>query len=120
MLLTNNPDVVFNVTVSDNLLGTDHSAIWFSILYRTSPNIVQKKLLYNYAKADFDHFLCLLSWDTIDFDSDIDISWNWTFSFSAVDDAQNHSGKIPNVTVFFIRNCKFNPQEMQTSSGYEA
>ena len=76
LLLTNNPDIVLSVAISDNLPGTDHSAVWFTVSRSVSSRL---KVLYNYSKADFNHFSSLsshLPWDIIDFGSDIDGSWS--------------------------------------------
>ena len=44
MLLTDNPDIVSSVAISDNFPGTDHSAIWFTISKSVSSSPVQKVL----------------------------------------------------------------------------
>ena len=83
--------VLSSVLVVDNLPGTDHEALQFTV---TLPSCFKSnccRLLYNYAKADFQLFQDTLShvpWDSvIDYNSDIDCVWTqWHNLFLSVAD----------------------------------
>ena len=89
LVFSNQPHLLSDVEVVDNLPNTDHSALQFVITLPSCYKSQCHRLLYNYAKADFQIFrdtLSIVPWDSvIDYDSDIDIVWNqWCDLFLSV------------------------------------
>jgi len=78
LVFTNSPDSISSVCVVDNLSGTDHDSIEFSICV-SLPNLSTcEKTLYNFKKADFCALQVLLShipWDQLDLESNIEDTW---------------------------------------------
>ena len=78
LLFSNSPNFITNVQVTDNLPGTDHDAIEFtlSVILPGKPSC--KRLFYNYKRADFSCLLDIMSrvpWNTIELDDIIEGSW---------------------------------------------
>ena len=68
LLLTSDDSLFREVTVTDNLPGTDHSAVRFSLATRPPPSSAPKRTVFNFKKANFDEFrekLSNASWDDI-------------------------------------------------------
>ena len=92
LVFSNYPSVLSAVSVVDNLPGTDHKALQFVVTLPSCSISRCWRLLYNYAKADFQLFHDTLShvpWDSvIDYDSDIDSVWSqWHDLFLSVADS---------------------------------
>ena len=78
LVLTNQPDLILNVTVVDNLPLTDHDAVKFTLCAADALQTPCKRLLYNYKKADLSLLLDTLShipWTIIESASDVEDSW---------------------------------------------
>ena len=56
LIFVNNPNLVSCVQPVDNLPGTDHDAIQFSLAVALPKQATCSRLLHNYKKADFQHF----------------------------------------------------------------
>ena len=78
LIFVNNPNLVSCVQPVDNLPGTDHDVIQFSLAVSLPKQATCSRLLYNYKKADFQHFCEVLShvpWSCIPSDN-IDVAWS--------------------------------------------
>ena len=78
LVLTNQPDLILNVTVVDNLPLTDHDAVKFTLCAADALQTPCKRSLYNYKKADLSLLLDTLShipWTIIESASDVEDSW---------------------------------------------
>lgn len=73
-VLTNLPARSMNVKETDRIVGSDHCAVQFNILYSTPRNIPPP---VNFKKADFYHFRYVLSI----------VSWNCCFLSESIEDA---------------------------------
>ena len=76
LLLTNSPDMIYQVDVVDGIPGSDHSAIQFLARFVKPTLVRQNRPVYNFRRADFDRFRDLLS----------KIPWNCCFLTDIVDD----------------------------------
>ena len=68
LLLTSDDSLFREVTVTDNLPGTDHSAVCFSLATRPPSSSVPKRAVSNFKEANFAEFwekLSNASWDDI-------------------------------------------------------
>jgi len=78
LVFTNQPDLVEDVQVIDNLLHTDHNPIQFMLNAVSPPQLHHQRVLYNYKKADLS-LLCdtlsHVSWNIIEGTCDIEESW---------------------------------------------
>ena len=61
LLLTNSPDMVSQVEVVSDILGSDHDAVQFLVRFTRPALVRHNRTMYNFKKADFDHFRDLLS-----------------------------------------------------------
>ena len=78
LVLTNQPDLILDVTVVDNLPLTDHDAVKFSLCAVDALQTSCKRSLYNYKKADLSLLVDTLShipWTVIESACDIEDSW---------------------------------------------
>ena len=80
LVLTNQPDLILDVTVIDNLplSLTDHDAVKFSLCAVDALQTPCKRSLYNYKKADLSLLVDTLSsipWTVIESACDIEDSW---------------------------------------------
>ena len=78
LVLTNQPDLILDVTVIDNLPLTDHDAVKFSLCTIDALQTPCKRSLYNYKKADLSLLIDTLShipWSVIESACDIEDSW---------------------------------------------
>ena len=79
LVLTNIPDRISQVTVCDNIPGTDHDAVKFVIdVELCSKANSPPRYLFDYSKIDQDHFVSIFSripWNLIDYGGDIELSW---------------------------------------------
>jgi len=75
VMFVNNTNIVSSVQSVDNLPGTDHEAIRFTLTVAPSK---QMRFLYNYKKADLDHFHEVLSCVPCDCISSDDIDDAWS------------------------------------------
>jgi len=86
LLLTNDPNMVSFLQLHDNLPGTDHDAVFFTLSVLPPKQESVHRMLYNYKKTDFDNFRASLStvpWN-LAVSNDIDIWWdNWKDLFFA-------------------------------------
>ena len=86
-MFTNCPDSFSDIQIVDNLPGTDHDSVKFSICISAPKSSKCVKELYNYKKADFCAFLEVLShvpWSQLNFDDDIETAWTcWKDLFFA-------------------------------------
>ena len=79
LVLTNSPDIVTNVYLSDNLPFTDHDAVEFSLSMLVPSQSSCRRVLYNYKKADLSGLIETLShvpWNTIETADSIESSWS--------------------------------------------
>ena len=98
LLLTNNPDGVTGVKVVDGLPGADHAAVDFVLKVAPPRSSAEKRIVYDFKKADFEQFRDLLSaipWDTCMWGVSIKESWQRfkDLLFAAADEC------IPKVTL---------------------
>jgi len=73
LVLTNRPDYITAVHLMDNLPGTDHDSVEFTVCVYPPRQSTSDKKLHNYKKTDFVAFkelLSLVPWDQLDFFSD--------------------------------------------------
>ena len=78
LVLTNQPDLILDVTVIDNLPLTDHDAVKFSLRAIDALQTPCKRSLYNYKKTDLSLLVDTLShipWSVIESACDIEDSW---------------------------------------------
>ena len=98
LLFTNRPDILHEVKVVDGLPGSDHDAVYFSINLGRRRFLRQKRLVYNFKKANFDLFREMLSkvpWDCCFLSESINECWeNFKDVLSSVADQC-----IPKVTL---------------------
>ena len=98
LLFTNRPDILREVKVVDGLPGSDHDAVYFSINLGRRRFLRQKRLVYNFKKANFDLFREMLSkvpWDCCFLSESINECWkNFKDVLSSVADQC-----IPKVTL---------------------
>ena len=87
LVLTNDPALVENVDVVENLDGCDHDAVQFDLALRTSRTYQPRRFVYNYKKADFDAFrdyMANIPWECTQMDDGIEENWqNWKDTFNA-------------------------------------
>jgi len=86
LVLTNRPDNITAVHPMDNLPGTDHGSVEFTVCVYPPRQLINDKKLCNYKKADFRAFKELLF--HVPFYSDIEDAWTCLkdlFFFAAVD-----------------------------------
>ena len=77
LIFVNNTNIVSSVQCVDNLPGTDHEAIQFTLFVASPKEMHCKHFLNNYKKADLDYFhevLIRVPWPCISCD-DIDELW---------------------------------------------
>ena len=78
LVFTNQPDLISNVTVVDNLPSTDHDTVKFTLCAAHALQTPCKRSLYNYKRADLSMLLDTLShipWTIIESADDIEDSW---------------------------------------------
>ena len=78
LVFTNQPDLILNVMVVDNLPSTDHDAVKFTPCAAHALQTPCKRSLYNYKRADLSLLLDTLPhipWTIIESDNDIEDSW---------------------------------------------
>ena len=78
LVLTNQPDIVKNVQVVENLPLTDHDAIQLSLDIAIPMQSHCKRLLYNYKKVNLSILFDILShvpWNIIETVDDVEESW---------------------------------------------
>ena len=78
LVLTNQPDLILDVTVVDNLPLTDHDAVKFTLCAADALQTPCKRTLYNYKRANLSSLLDTLShipWTIIESANDIEDSW---------------------------------------------
>ena len=78
LIFVNSTNIVSGVQSVDNLPGTDHEAIQFTLIVAPPKQIHCSRFLYNYKKADlalFHEVLSRIPWHCIPSD-DIDESWS--------------------------------------------
>ena len=76
LVFTNTAESLFDVSVVDNLPGTDHDAVVFATNYQKHKPSLQRRWTYNFKKADFVSFRELLS----------KVSWDCCFLSDSIND----------------------------------
>ena len=86
LLLTNDTNLVSSLQLCDNLPGTDHDAVFFTLSVLPPKQKTVHRVLYNYKRTDFDTFrasLLTVPWNLAVSD-DINLWWdNWKDLFFA-------------------------------------
>ena len=87
LVLTTSPDLISSISSYDNLPGTDHNAVSFSMALVPPSSSNNKRFLYNYDSAYFNSTFSKIPWCVIDYTGDIELSWSmWKVLFlSAID-----------------------------------
>ena len=78
LLFSNSPNFITNVQVTDNLPGTDHDAIKFTLSVVLPGKSSCKRLPYNYKRADLSllsNVMCQVPWNTMELAGTIESSW---------------------------------------------
>lgn len=79
LVLTNDVEIVQNVMVTEGIVGSDHDSVSFVIAQRIMPARQPKAhQIFNYRKADFDLFHCILQatpWNCCLLEDDINEAW---------------------------------------------
>ena len=78
LLLTNDPDSISCVQVVDGLPGADHAAVDFVLKLAKPQSSEEKRVVYDFKRADFEQFHDLLSaipWDIYLSGESIEDSW---------------------------------------------
>ena len=78
LVLTNRPEMISSVEVTDNLPNTDHDCVEFIVDILPPKQNSVHRLLYNYKKADFDvhrQSLASVPWDLAEAE-DINVWWS--------------------------------------------
>ena len=79
LVLTNDTEIVQNVTVTEGIQGSDHDGVCFEVTPRPTPAPQPKaRQIYNYRKADFDLFHRLLQatpWNCCLLENDVNEAW---------------------------------------------
>ena len=87
LVLTNDPALVENVDVVENLDVCDHDAVQFDLALCISRTYQPRRFVYNYKKADFDAFrdyMANIPWECTQMDDGIEENWqNWKDTFNA-------------------------------------
>ena len=79
LVLTNDTEIVQNVTVTEGIQGSDHDGVCFEVTSRPTPAPQPKaRQIFNYRKADFDLFHRLLQstpWNCCLLENDVNEAW---------------------------------------------
>ena len=78
LVLTNRPEMISSVEVTDNLPNIDHDSVEFNLDILPPKQNSVRRLLYNYKKADFDVYhqsLAPVPWDLAEAE-DINVWWS--------------------------------------------
>ena len=97
LVLTTHPELISSISSCDNLRGTDHDAIIFSVTTVSPSPSTNPRFLYNYNSIDLTHFNSIFSsipWNIIDHGNDIELSWSmWKDLFLSAIDSTIHKTK---------------------------